>query len=166
MDITFSCPGCGISLEVESEAAGQQFDCPSCHKPIQVPSPASPGLAGGPPASQVAAAAAVPQPQASKIEKRISVPVTSNPVESLIQKPNKSLDAVSRDQKPGLRVKTIRHSDCKEVGKDKFDDTVSEFLNRIGDNAVVSITPISYSYVEMATQKLVTDFGVMVVYRA
>jgi hypothetical protein len=166
MDITFSCPGCGISLEVESEAAGQKFDCPSCHKPIQVPAAVAPEPVGGPPGSPAAPVAMSPQPPAPKIEKRISVPVTSNPVESLIQKPNKSLDAVSRDQKPGLRVKTIRHSDCKEVGKDKFDEVVSEFLNRIGDSAVVSITPISYSYVEMATQKLITDFGVMVVYRA
>lgn len=161
MDITFNCPGCGVSLEVESEAAGQQFDCPSCQRPITVP-----GAAGAPPA-----AAAAPKPASAPIapakpEKRFAVPVTQAPVESLILKPNKSLDALSRETKPGLRVKTIRHSDCKEVGRDKFDEIVSEFLSKIGDSAVVSITPINYSYVDMATQKLITDFGVMVVYRA
>jgi hypothetical protein len=29
----------------------------------------------------------------------------------------------------------------------------------------VSITPINYSYLDTATQKLLTDFGVMVIYR-
>ena len=96
---------------------------------------------------------------------RMRMPVTQNPVESLIQKPNKSLEAASKDQKPGLRVKTIRHSDCKEVGRDKFDEIVSDFLNLVGDTNVVSITPVNYSYVDIGTQKLITDFGVMVVYR-
>lgn len=95
----------------------------------------------------------------------MAVPVTSKPVESLIQKPNKSLEVVAKESKPGMRVKTIRHSDCKEVGKDKFDEIVSEFLNKIGDQAIVSITPINYSYLDIGTQKLLTDFGVMVIYR-
>jgi len=160
MDITFSCPGCGVSLEVESEASGQQFACPSCSRPVTVPA-----ASGGP-----AVSATLPKPStgpspATKSDKRFAVPVTQNPVESLIQKPNKSLEAASKDQKPGLRVKTIRHSDCKEVGRDKFDEIVSDFLNQVGDTNVVSITPVNYSYVDIGTQKLITDFGVMVVYR-
>jgi hypothetical protein len=157
MDITFSCPGCGVSLEVESEASGQQFACPSCNRTVTVP--AAPAVS-----------ATLPKPPTgltppSKSDKRFAVPVTQNPVESLIQKPNKSLEAASKDQKPGLRVKTIRHSDCKEVGRDKFDEIVSDFLNLVGDTNVVSITPVNYSYVDIGTQKLITDFGVMVVYR-
>ena len=159
MDITFNCPGCGVSLEVESEAAGQQFDCPSCHRPVTVPGP--PVAPAVPAATKAPSAPIAP----AKPEKRFAVPVTQAPVESLILKPNKSLEATSRETKPGLKVKTIRHSDCKEVGRDKFDEIVSEFLSRIGDGAVVSITPINYSYVDMGTQKLITDFGVMVVYR-
>jgi hypothetical protein len=163
MDITFSCPGCGVSLEVESEASGQQFDCPSCSRPVTVPA--------APPAGAASAGSqSSPRPPTGpapvlKADKRYAVPVTQKPVESLIQKPNKSLEAVAKGQKPGLRVKTIRHSDCKEVGKDKFDDVVSDFFNDIGDANVVSITPINYSCVDVATQKLITDFGVMVVYR-
>ena len=64
-----------------------------------------------------------------------------------------------------MRVRTIRHSDCKEVGHDNFDADVSAVLNKIGDDNIVSITPINYSYVEMGTQKLLNDFGVMIVYR-
>ena len=95
----------------------------------------------------------------------MAVPVSQKAVESLIQKPNKSLELAAKESKPGMRVKTIRHSDCKEVGKDKFDEIVSDFLNKIGDQAIVSITPINYSYLDIGTQKLLTDFGVMVIYR-
>ena len=95
----------------------------------------------------------------------MAVPVTQKAVGSLIPKPNKSLELAAKESKPGMRVKTIRHSDCKEVGKDKFDDVVSDFLNKVGDQAIVSITPINYSYLDVGTQKLLTDFGVMVIYR-
>ena len=77
----------------------------------------------------------------------------------------KSLEASAKDAKPGLKVKTIRHSDCKEVGHDKFDEIVTEFLSKVGDGNIQTITPINYSYVELGTQKLITDFGVMIVYR-
>ena len=95
----------------------------------------------------------------------MAVPASQKPIESLIQKPNKSLELAAKESKPGMRVKTIRHSDCKEVGKDTFDEVVSDFLNKIGDQALVSITPINCSYLDIGTQKLLADFGVMVIYR-
>jgi len=95
----------------------------------------------------------------------MAIPVSPKSVESLIQKPNKSLDLAAKESKPGIRVKTIRHSDCKEVGKDKFDESVSDFLNNIGDQNIVSINPINYSYLDIVSQKILTDFGVMVIYR-
>jgi hypothetical protein len=153
MDIIFNCPHCGLNLEVDQDAAGQQFDCPTCHKPLTVP--AAPVVAPplGAPAS------------APRDEKRMAVPVSQKPIGSLIQKPNKSLELAAKESKPGLRVKTIRHSDCKEAGHNKFDEVVSDFLNKVGDQALVSITPINYSYLDIATQKLLADFGVMVIYR-
>lgn len=168
MDIVFNCPHCSLEIEVDQEAAGQEFDCPTCHKTLTVPD-ASAGPASPSPSTMTPPAPG-PQPPASagpmsRDEKRMAVPVTSKPVESLIQKPNKSLEVVAKESKPGIRVKTIRHSDCKEVGKDKFDEIVSDFLNKIGDQAIVSITPINYSYLDIGTQKLLTDFGVMVIYR-
>jgi len=160
MDITFNCPHCGLSLEVDQDAAGQQFDCPTCQKPVTVPSvPAQPAR----PAASVAAS--TPTAGGGREDKRMAVPVTQKAVGSLIQKPNKSLELAAKESKPGMRVKTIRHSDCKEVGKDKFDEVVSDFLNKVGDQAIVSITPINYSYLDIGTQKLLTDFGVMVIYR-
>jgi hypothetical protein len=173
MDIVFNCPHCNLEIEVDQEAAGQEFDCPTCQKTLTVPeAPArsGPGLAASAGAANPPPPVSTPSPespasQATREEKRMAVPVTSKPIESLIQKPNKSLEVAAKESKPGMRVKTIRHSDCKEVGKDKFDEIVSEFLNKIGDQAIVSITPINYSYLDIGTQKLLTDFGVMVIYR-
>ncbi|HTI70498.1 MAG TPA: hypothetical protein VMF06_11065 [Candidatus Limnocylindria bacterium] len=159
MDIVFKCNYCLTPLEVGAEAAGQEIQCPVCNRNITIPN-ATPG------------APVTPKAPSSSInvttmhdDKRFAVPVTDKPTESLIQKPKKSLEAAAKDSKPGLRVKTIRHSDCKEVGHDKFDEIVTEFLNKVGDQSIQSITPINYSYIEMGTQKLITDFGVMIVYR-
>lgn len=158
MDIVFNCPHCGLSLEVDQDAAGQQFDCPTCQKPVTVPAAAAVPLKTAPVGT--AASPALPRD-----EKRMAVPASQKPIGSLIQKPNKSLELAAKESKPGMRVKTLRHSDCKDGGKDRFDEVVSEFLNKIGDQAIVSITPINYSYLDTATQKLLTDFGVMVIYR-
>lgn len=152
MDIVFNCPHCGLGLEVDQDAAGQQFDCPTCQKSVTVPIKTVLTETAGP----------TPSP---RDEKRMAVPSSQKPIESLIQKPNKSLELAAKESKPGMRVKTIRHSDCKEVGKDKFDEVVSDFLNKIGDQALVSITPINYSYLDIGTQRLLADFGVMVIYR-
>ncbi|MSU31460.1 MAG: hypothetical protein EXS25_02140 [Pedosphaera sp.] len=164
MDITFNCPHCAISLEVDSANSGERFDCPFCHQALTVPTAesfvAAPVRSLMPPIES-----SVGVTNQSSGEKRFSVPIIQSPVSLVIQKPNKSLEAMVKESKPGMRVKTIRHSDCKESGKNLFDDTVSEFLNRVGDTHIVSITPINYSYVDVATQRLLTDFGVMVVYR-
>lgn len=164
MDITFNCPHCAISLEVDSGSAGEQFGCPFCHQTLTVPTVER--LVEAPVRSLLPSVkSSVVVTNQSSGENRFSVPITQSSVSSVIQKPNKSLEAMVKESKPGMRVKTIRHSDCKESGKNLFDDTVSEFLNRIGDTQIVSITPINYSYVDVASQKLLTDFGVMVGYR-
>lgn len=156
MDIVFKCPHCSTDLEVEAEAAGQQIDCPNCTKPLTIPV-ASDSSSGKP-----AAAGADSEPKA---EKKMSVPFSNRPAETLIKKAAKPLEAAAKDGRPGMKVKTIRHSDCKEVGKDLFDSKVSEVLNELGESHIVSITPINYSYIDLGTQKLLTDFGVMIVYR-
>ena len=160
MDIVFKCNYCLTPLEVGAEAAGQEIQCPVCNRSITIPaaSPATPPASPG-------VAKPVGTHELTAEEKRFAVPVTDKPTESLIQKPKKSLEAAAKDAKPGIKVKTIRHSDCKEVGHDKFDEIVTEFLNKVGDQNIQTITPINYSYVELGTQKLITDFGVMIVYR-
>ena len=37
MLITFTCPKCKASLEIEADAAGTQIECPECHTALTVP---------------------------------------------------------------------------------------------------------------------------------
>jgi DNA-directed RNA polymerase subunit RPC12/RpoP len=160
MDIVFKCPHCQTELEVESDAAGETIACPACNKEIRIPAGS-----GGTPPPPPPTPSRLPTP-GTKEEKKFAVPVSNKPVEPLIQKALPSLEAQSKiDGKKLIRLKTIRHSDCKEVGHDNFDAFVTEFLNKIGEENIVSITPINYSYVEMGTQKLITDFGLAIIYR-
>lgn len=157
MDIVFKCPNCRQELEVDSGAAGQQLSCPTCAKNITVPTPDATNLKIGL-ASHTSAAA--------KEEKHFSVPVTAGPSVPLIKKSAPPLEVAAKDTgNRQVRIKTIRHTDCKEVGHDNFDKVVSEALAKIGEADLISINTINYSYLEMGTQKLLTDFGVLIVYR-
>ncbi len=160
MDIVFRCHHCRQELEVDPGAAGEQIACPTCGTVITVPSPEqAPSRAPNP----------TPAPSSSAtsggVERTFAVPLTKEPVQALIQRPLPSLEAAAKDTVRKLRVKTIRHSDCREVGHDYFDAAVTDALNKIGEENIVSINPLSYSYIEMGTQKLITDYGVMIVYR-
>jgi hypothetical protein len=84
--------------------------------------------------------------------------------ESLITKPLTPLDAV-KDSEKGIRIRTIRHTDCIEVGHDKFDEVVTKFLNKVGEANIVSINTLAYTILDIGTQKLMTDYGLLVVYR-
>jgi hypothetical protein len=53
-----------------------------------------------------------------------------------------------------------------EVGHDRFDEVVGGFLAKIGEHNIISITAINYSHVDIASQKLVADYGVMIIFRA
>jgi len=175
MDLVFNCPHCRAELEVDASGAGEEIDCPICKERIQIPdaaeegapveapaeAPLEPGwVAGGPkPVNAIAASAA------AKVEKHLKVPVHDKPAEKLVAKATVPLEVAAKESDRVMKVKCIRHVDCVEVGHDKFDETVSGFLARIGERNVVSITTISYSIVDIASQKLVTDYGVMVVYR-
>jgi hypothetical protein len=51
------------------------------------------------------------------------------------------------------------------VGHDKFDEMVTAFLQRVGETHVVSITPLTYTHLDIGSQKLMTDYAVLVMYR-
>ncbi len=167
MDIIFNCPKCEQELAVDSAGAGSEINCPSCSEKIVIPQAAKPA---GPKPSPAPAAAnqphsAMQSSAAAKIEMHLKVPVTAKQTESLIQKPNVSLEAAAKGADRGLKVKTIRHTDCIEVGHDNFDKFASEFLNKIGESNIVSVTPLSYTHLDIGSQKLMTDYAIMVVYR-
>ena len=93
------------------------------------------------------------------------MPVRATPSETLIEKPLVPLDVAAKDTDKKIRVKTIKHTDCIEVGHDKFDEVVTNFLVKAGEPNVISITTLTYTHLDIGTQKLLTDFGVMIVYR-
>ena len=169
MDVIFNCPHCDQELEVDSSGAGSEIECPSCGetivipapdnariKPVPVPAPKPPG---GQPVSAIASSAA------AKEEKHFSVPVRDVPTEQLIEKPLPPLEVAALESDRKIRVKTIRHSDCVEVGHDRFDEIVTNFLGKIGEVNIVSINTLAYTHVDVGSQKLITDYGVMIVYK-
>jgi len=102
---------------------------------------------------------------AAKVEMHLRVPVHTTPTESLITKPLAPLEVAAKESDRKIRVKTIKHTDCIEVGHDKFDEVVTNFLIKIGESNMISITTLTYTHLDIGTQKLLTDFGVMIVYR-
>jgi DNA-directed RNA polymerase subunit RPC12/RpoP len=170
MDIIFNCPKCEQELAVDSTGAGTEIECPTCHELITVPEPETlvPPGPDTPVAPSVKIEPHIINPiaasAAAKEEKHLRVPVHEGPAERLIEKPPAPLEVAAKGEKH-LRVKTIRHTDCIEVGHDRFDEVVSEFLRKVGDENVVSITGLSYTFLDIGTQKLMTEYAVMIVYK-
>jgi len=168
MDIIFNCPECEQELSVDSSGAGTEINCPTCDAKIVVPqAPPAPAPAPAPtgahdaahPINPIAASAA------AKVEMHLKVPVHDKPTESLIEKPLPPLEVAAREVEKKIRIKTIRRIDCVEVGHDRFDDAVTNFLGKIGESNIVSINTLSYTHLDIGSQKLLTDYGVLIVYK-
>jgi len=157
MDIIFNCEHCGQELSVDADGAGTEIECPSCGEQIVIPDK-EPEV---PPPEELNP---IMKSAAAKMEVHYKVPVHEGPSEPLINKPLPTLEKSSKEG-VSLCVKTIRHIDCMEVGHDRFDEKVTEFLEKVGEENIVNITPITYTYYDIGTQKLLTDFGVLIVYR-
>jgi hypothetical protein len=69
------------------------------------------------------------------------------------------------EKKGKIKLMTLKHTQFLEMGKDLFDLRVSEILERIGEENVLGVHPISYQHVDMTTREIVVDYGVVVVYR-
>ena len=167
MEIIFNCTECDQELSVDSEAAGQEFDCPNCGTHLVVPAADNAPTTEAAPAPRAPSAGgmnAIKSSASAKEEHHFKVPMRDAPAESLIVKPKAPLEVAAKEAFK-IKVKTIRHSDCVEVGHDKFDEIATKFLNQIGDGNIVSMNPITYQYVEIGSQKVVTDFGIMIVYK-
>ncbi len=170
MDVIFNCPKCEQELAVDSSGAGSEIECPSCGETIVIPEPEKvvprPGAQNDADSARVEAHPVNPiaSSAAAKVEMHLRVP-SNKTTESLIAKPLAPLEVAAKDTEKKMRVKTIRHTDCIEVGHDKFDEVVSNFLSRVGESNVISITPITYTFLDIGTQKLMTEFGTMIVYR-
>lgn len=154
MDITFHCPHCNQELAVDAAAAGQTIQCPTCNTGITVPHPDPATLHSGTIGSSAAA----------KIERHFSVPVHDAPAEVLIAKVVTADEEVRTGPKK-MKIRIIRHTDCIEVGHDRYEEIVGAFMNKVGEKNIVSITPLTYTHIDIATQKVLTDYAVQIVYR-
>jgi DNA-directed RNA polymerase subunit RPC12/RpoP len=162
MDVIFNCIHCDQELQIDAGGAGSEIDCPTCGGKVVIPQPPE-----APPEAvhATSAMAAIKSSAAAKEEHHFKVPVRdSAPAESLIAKPNKPLEAAAKEGIK-IRIKTIRHSECVEVGHDRFDEMVTNYLNKVGQDNIVSINPISYQHFDIGTQKVLTDFGVIIIYK-
>lgn len=166
MDIIFNCPKCEQELAVDSTGAGSEITCPSCSEKIVIPAAGRASSTILPtqhdpahPVNPIASSAA------AKVEMHLKVPVHAKPTESLIGKSAKPLDVAAKESDKKLKVKTIRHTDCVEVGHDRFDEVVTDFMQRVGESHIVSVTPMTYTHLDIGSQKLMTDYAVMVIYR-
>jgi hypothetical protein len=174
MDVIFNCPKCNQELEVDASGAGEEIDCPSCGERIRIPAQGAVGAPTPPPATggwgtapgQPPVVNAIAASAAAKVERHLKVPVRADTKgELLIAKALPPLEVAAKESDRVLRVKCIRHVDCVEVGHDKFDEVVTTFLGKIGETNLVSITTISYSHIDISSQKLLEDYGVMIVYK-
>ena len=171
MDVIFNCPKCDQELAVDSSGAGSEINCPSCGEPIVIPAPEKSVARAGadhlPSAPRMESQPVNPiaSSAAAKIEMHLRVPVHKTPAASLIGKPLVPLEVAAKDSDRKMKVKTIKHTDCIEVGHDKFDEVVTNFLGRVGEPNIISITTLTYTHLDIGSQKLMTDFGVMIVYK-
>ncbi len=173
MDVIFNCPKCEQELAVDSSGSGSEIECPSCGETIVIPEPqpVAPRPGSGIPTLGPEAARLEAHPvnpiassAAARVEMHLRVP-TRKTTESLIAKPLVPLEAAAKETDKKIRTKTIRHTDCIEVGHDKFDEFVTNFLQKVGETNVVSLTPLMYTHVDIGSQKILTDYAVMVVYK-
>jgi predicted RNA-binding Zn-ribbon protein involved in translation (DUF1610 family) len=154
MDIVFDCPNCNQELAVDSSGAGSQIDCPSCGETITIPAKST----------KSAAPSAIASSAAAKVQKHLKVPLRDTPGEILITK-RKPPAGVKPAGEKQIRIQTIRHAACVESGHDRFDEKVTEFLSGVGEAEIIGIHTVSYEHFDVGTQKVMTDYGVLVVYR-
>jgi len=156
---------------VDQSGAGSQIDCPSCGQPLTIPSGSGKMTTGSlpvthtPPVMPPGGASAINTSAAAKIELHLKVPVHDKPTESLIGKPKPPLEVVQKGAGKKLRVRTIRRAQCMENGHDLFDEKVSAFLQDIGEGNIVSTHVVGYEQFDVGVQKIMTDYGLLIIYR-
>jgi len=154
---------------VDNSGAGSEIQCPSCGEKIMIPvAAATPPVTESAPAAPLGGAQAshtIASSAAAKVEMHLKVPVRDKPGEVLIAKSKPPLEAVARGADKKIRIRTIRRAQCIETGHDKFDEKITEFLNEIGEANLITIHPIGYTHVDVTTQKILEDYGVIIVYR-
>jgi DNA-directed RNA polymerase subunit RPC12/RpoP len=162
MDVIFNCTHCDQELSVDAAGAGSEIECPACGGKLVIPG--TPPEAGAPPRDLSHPVNPIATSAAAREEKHFAVPVHDAPTESLITKPLPTLEVAAKEGIK-LRVKSIRRSDCFEVGKDHFDEVVTHFLEKVGEANLIKIDTFNYTHQDLATREWVTDYGAFIVYK-
>ena len=183
MDIIFECPSCKQELSIDAAGAGSQIDCPQCSNKVVVPqpdpaqveaaakaptapaAPAASGAADPPPPTAGKVINAMASSAAAKEFKHFVVPVHAGPTESLIERPLPTLEVAAKETDRQIRIKSFRHSDHVEVGKDHFDEHLNQWLGKVGESNIIKISTFAYTHQDLASRAWITDYGVLVVYR-
>lgn len=166
MDLVFNCSSCEQELAVDETASGEQIQCPSCSTTVVVPPRSENRLVESKPMMAVPATAPMVA-VAAQVEpehRHLSVPQHQGPSEKLVKKTALAEPADAGPKVKHLRTKCIKRGSCVEVGHDRFDEVVSDFIQKVGDENVVSINPLSYGAMD-STGHMLPDYGVMIVYR-
>ena len=151
---------------MDESAVGSQIECPSCGHALVVPAPgvAPPPIAHAAPPTH-AKESVIAASASAKEEHHFQVPMHDEPSEILIAKPLRPLEVSARDSEKRVRIRCIRRIDCLEVGKDHFEQFVTEFLSNVGESNIISVNTINYTHIDMGSRQILTDYGVMIVYK-
>ena len=155
-DLTFNCPLCGQNLTTDEGLSGSEIECPSCTKPIKIPS------AGDENVQKVEAEPTAPTVATEPEPKKLAVPAHGGSEILLKKERSKKEEEITGDGK--ICVKTIKRGDCIELGLDKFDESVNKFLEKFSREQIVSLHSLNYSHFDPTTQKYLPDYAAMIVY--
>lgn len=167
MDLVFACPNCRQELEADATGAGTEIECPQCGFGITIPDPTPQNIRATPASAVLAAAtaAAAGTPGAPPKERKLIIPVSDKKAKIDISRPAPSLEMEAKAVGKKPMFKCFKHVDFAAHGTPAFEKAVSEFLQSLGENCLISAHPIHYSYIDAGTRQAMTDFGVMICYK-
>jgi len=153
-DFTFNCPFCQLELSIDESGIGQEIECPGCKEVLIIPAPSG-------------------QTTVEAEEERAPfIPQGNLPEAKIIKNAAKSLNIAAKTVEQH-RVKTFRHHEHVRDGKDSFDETVSAFIGKLGDDKVIGLEVFQYTSLTVQkdgegkeTTVPTSEFGVLVHYKA
>ncbi|MBC8242901.1 MAG: hypothetical protein H8E20_00785 [Verrucomicrobia bacterium] len=155
-DLNFNCPQCGQNLTTDESLTGSEIECPSCSKPIKIPSAGEEHVQIVEPETPAPPVTSEPEP------KKLAVPVHEGGEELLKKESAKKKEEITGDGK--ICVKTIKRGECIELGIDKFDEEINQFLENFSREQIISVQTVNYAHFDPTTQKYLDDYGALIIY--
>ena len=158
MNIIINCPHCAQEMILDQSGVGETVNCPACTKEFVIPE--------GRPEEEVRQEreiAAQSAPAEPEKEEKIPMPSKEELAALLPGAQRGKSDAQAAADAPGIKVKSIQHHLCIDMGKDTFDAQVAKLLNSIPREDIISVNPLSYSYKDSGGD-IIADYGVILIY--